>query len=124
MYNGQSTLYLSGVFYINNSSKLCGGVSGSECAFSTWNPNNELLTIVTDWHGGFAGTGNGILIDNNAQFQVASSPHTTSRSSAIRARTVRSSVAAAVRRLKHPASPPDSTTRWNLRSSRSLPAWR
>jgi hypothetical protein len=69
MYNGQSTLYLSGVFYINNSSKLCGGVSGSECAFSTWNPNNELLTIVTDWHGGFAGTGNGILIDNNAQFQ-------------------------------------------------------
>jgi hypothetical protein len=69
MYNGQSTLYLSGVFYINNSSKLCGGVSGSECAFSTWNPNNELLTIVTDWHGGMAGTGNGILIDNNAQFQ-------------------------------------------------------
>jgi hypothetical protein len=69
MYNGQSTLYLSGVFYINNGSKLCGGVSGSECAFSSWNPNNELLTIVADWHGGLAGTGNGILIDNNAQFQ-------------------------------------------------------
>jgi PilX N-terminal len=69
MYNGQSTLYLSGVFYINNSSKLCGGVSGSDCAFSSWNPNNELLTIVTDWHGGSAGTGNGILVDNNAQFQ-------------------------------------------------------
>jgi hypothetical protein len=69
MYNGQSTLYLSGVFYINNGSKLCGGVSGSECAFSSWNPNNELLTIVTDWHGGLAGTGNGILIDNNAQYQ-------------------------------------------------------
>jgi PilX N-terminal len=69
MYNGQSTLYLSGVFYINNSSKLCGGISGSECAFSSWNPNNELLTIVTGWHGGLAGTGNGILVDNNAQFQ-------------------------------------------------------
>jgi hypothetical protein len=69
MYNGQSTLYLSGVFYINNSSKLCGGVSGSECAFSTWDPNNELLTVVTNWYGGLAGTGNGILVDNNAQFQ-------------------------------------------------------
>jgi hypothetical protein len=69
MYNGQATLYLSGVFYINNSSKLCGGVSGSECAFSTWNPNNELLTIVTESSGGLAGAGNGILIDNNAQFQ-------------------------------------------------------
>jgi hypothetical protein len=69
MYNGQSTLYLSGVFYINNSSKLCGGVSGNECAFSTWNPNNELLTIVTESSGGLAGAGNGILIDNNAQFQ-------------------------------------------------------
>jgi hypothetical protein len=68
-YDGQSTLYLSGVFYINNSSKLCGGVSGSDCAFAAWNPNNELLTIVTNGSGGLAGTGNGILIDNNAQFQ-------------------------------------------------------
>ena len=68
-YDGQSTLYLSGVFYINNSSKLCGGVSGSECAFAAWNPNNELLTVVTNGSGGMAGTGNGILIDNNAQFQ-------------------------------------------------------
>jgi hypothetical protein len=69
MYNGQSTIYLAGVFYINNGSKFCGGVSGSECAFATWNPNNELLTIVTNSSGGLAGTGNGILVDNNAQFQ-------------------------------------------------------
>jgi hypothetical protein len=69
MYNGQTTLYLSGVFYINNSSKLCGGVSGSNCAFSTWDPNNELLTIVTNSSGGLAGAGNGILVDNNAEFQ-------------------------------------------------------
>lgn len=68
-YDGQSTLYLSGVFYINNGSKLCGGVSGSDCAFATWNPNNELLTVVTDGSGGTAGLGNGILVDNNAQFQ-------------------------------------------------------
>ena len=68
-YDGQSTLYLSGIFYINNSSKLCGGASGTDCAFSTWNPNNELLTVVADGQGGIAGTGNGILVDNNAQFQ-------------------------------------------------------
>jgi hypothetical protein len=68
-YDGQATLYLSGVFYINNSSKFCGGVSGSECAFASWNPNNELLTVVTDGSGGLAGAGNGILVDNNAQIQ-------------------------------------------------------
>jgi hypothetical protein len=68
-YDGQSTLYLSGVFYINNGSKLCGGVSGSDCAFASWNPNNELLTVVADSSGGTAGVGNGILVDNNAQFQ-------------------------------------------------------
>ena len=68
-YDGQATLYLSGVFYVNNSSKLCGGVSGSNCDFASWNPNNELLTVVTNGSGGAAGTGNGILIDNNAEFQ-------------------------------------------------------
>lgn len=68
-YDGQATLYLSGVLYINNSTKLCGGVSGSDCAFAAWNPNNELLTIVTNGSGGGAGTGNGISVDNNAQFQ-------------------------------------------------------
>ncbi len=68
-YDGQATLYLSGVFYMNNSSKLCGGVSGSDCAFASWNPNNELLTVVADGSGGSAGTGNGISVDNNASFQ-------------------------------------------------------
>jgi hypothetical protein len=69
MYNGQSTLYLSGVFYINNNSKLCGGVSGSDCAFAAWDPNKELLTVVADGSGGSAGAGNSISVDNNAQFQ-------------------------------------------------------
>jgi hypothetical protein len=69
MYNGQSTLYLSGVFYVNNNSKLCGGASGGQCEFASWDPNKELLTVVTDGFGGLAGAGNGILIDNNAQFQ-------------------------------------------------------
>lgn len=68
-YNGQATLYLSGTLLINNNSKLCGGVSGTECDFSDWNPNTEMLTIVADGNGGQAGTDNSILIDNNAQFQ-------------------------------------------------------
>ncbi len=68
-YNGQATLYLSGTLLINNSSKLCGGVSGSDCNFAAWNPNTELLTIVTEGSGGPAGVGNGIYVENNAQFQ-------------------------------------------------------
>jgi hypothetical protein len=68
-YNGQATLYLSGTFLINNSSKLCGGVSGSNCDFAAWNPNTEMLTIVANGNGGQAGTGNSIMVENNGQFQ-------------------------------------------------------
>lgn len=68
-YNGQSTLYLSGGFTVNNGSKLCGGVSGSDCAFAAWDPNTEMLTIVAGGIGGLAGVGNSIKIDNNSQFQ-------------------------------------------------------
>jgi hypothetical protein len=68
-YNGQATLYLSGTLLINNGSKLCGGVSATECDFSDWNPNTEMLMIVADGNGGQAGTDNSILVDNNAQFQ-------------------------------------------------------
>ena len=68
-YNGQGTLYLSGTAYLGNSTKLCGGVSGSSCDFSAWNPNTEMLTFVTGGSGGLAGTDVGILVENNAQFQ-------------------------------------------------------
>ena len=68
-YNGQSTLYLSGGFTVNNGSKLCGGVSGSDCAFAAWDPNTEMLTIVAGGIGGLPGVGNSIKIDNNSQFQ-------------------------------------------------------
>jgi hypothetical protein len=68
-YNGQGTLYLSGTLLIGNGSKLCGGISGSVCDFSAWNPNTEMLTLVADGNGGQAGLGNSILVDNNAQFQ-------------------------------------------------------
>ena len=70
-YNGQATVYLSGTFYAGNNTKMCGGVSGSNCDFGAWNPNTEMMTITTDGTGGLAGTGNGILMDNNSVFQGA-----------------------------------------------------
>jgi hypothetical protein len=68
-YNGQATLYLSGTFRMTGS--LCGAVSGSACSFPTWNPNTELLTIVTAGSGGQVNPGDGILVDNNYSFQGA-----------------------------------------------------
>ncbi|HSE82180.1 MAG TPA: pilus assembly PilX N-terminal domain-containing protein [Gaiellaceae bacterium] len=68
-YNGQGTLYLSGTVYMNNNTKLCAGIYGSECDFSSWNPNTEMLTFVAGGSGGLAGSGVGILMDNGAQFQ-------------------------------------------------------
>ena len=68
-YNGQGTMYLSGTFFFANSTKMCGGVSGSDCAFSAWDPNTEMMTLVANGSGGQAGTGNSILVGQNAQFQ-------------------------------------------------------
>jgi hypothetical protein len=68
-YNGQAVIYLSGTFW--NSGKLCAALSGSNCDFPTWNPNTEMLTITTEGTGGQAGAGNGVLMDNNSQFQGA-----------------------------------------------------
>jgi hypothetical protein len=68
-YNGQAVIYLSGTFW--NNGKLCAAKSGSSCDFATWNPNTEMLTITTEGTGGQAGVGNGILMDNNSQFQGA-----------------------------------------------------
>jgi hypothetical protein len=68
-YNGQATLYVSGTVWMNNNTKLCGGVSGSNCDFASWNPNSEMLTFVAGGSGGLAGEGNGILMENSSQFQ-------------------------------------------------------
>jgi hypothetical protein len=68
-YNGQATLYVSGTLLVANSTKLCGGISGSSCDFAAWNPNTEMLTFVVDSSGGQVGTGNSIHVSNNAQFQ-------------------------------------------------------
>lgn len=68
-YSGQATIYLSGTLWFVNSSKLCGGLSGSECDFAGWNPNTEMLTFVANGSGGQAGTDNSILLGQNAHFQ-------------------------------------------------------
>ena len=49
-YTGQGVIYMSGTLLIKNS-KLCGQVSGSNCTTSGWNPNNTLITFVTNGNG-------------------------------------------------------------------------
>ena len=68
-YNGQATFYVSGTLLLNNNTRLCGGVSGTNCDFAGWNPNTEMLTFVVNGNGGQAGTGNSIHIANGGQFQ-------------------------------------------------------
>jgi hypothetical protein len=68
-YNGQATLYLSGTFKMDG--KLCAAVSGSNCDFAAWNPNTEMLSIVTNGSGGQNAAGVGIDFANNASFEGA-----------------------------------------------------
>jgi hypothetical protein len=51
-YNGQGTIYLSGTFRMTSGTELCGAVSGSNCDFTGWNPNTELIGIVANASGG------------------------------------------------------------------------
>jgi hypothetical protein len=67
-YNGQAALYLSGTF--RGTGTLCGSVSAGACAFSTWNPDSEMLTIIANGNGGAqVNPGDSIFIDNNYSFQ-------------------------------------------------------
>lgn len=59
-YNGQAAIYLSGTLLIKNS-KLCAGVSGSNCDTSSWNPNTELLIFIAD------GNGDGVPVGDSNQ---------------------------------------------------------
>jgi hypothetical protein len=74
-YNGRATLYVQGTLRMNG--KLCGGVSGSECNFSAWDPNTEMLTFVVGGNGAYANGGDqvasGFSADfiNSSQFQGA-----------------------------------------------------
>jgi hypothetical protein len=70
-YVGQASIYLSGSLLIKNS-KLCGGVSGTSCDFTSWNPNSQMLTFVTNGQGGQTDVSSGIGIEiKSAEFQGA-----------------------------------------------------
>jgi len=66
-YDGQATLYLSGTFHATGS--LCASISGTDCDFSTWNPNFDMFMIVANGNGGQVNTGDSIQIDNNDSYQ-------------------------------------------------------
>jgi Tfp pilus assembly protein PilX len=68
-YTGQATIYLSGTFLVNG--KLCGGYSGGTCNAASWDPNSQMLTVVTNSTGGQVNPGDGVLFANNAGFQGA-----------------------------------------------------
>jgi len=70
-YVGQGVIYLSGTFYLNG--KLCGGVSGSNCDFASWDPNSTLLGIIANGTGpsGSVPSGDSIYVANGGQFQGA-----------------------------------------------------
>jgi hypothetical protein len=60
-YNGQATLYLSGTLLVKNT-KFCGAITadGTGCDYDHWDPNHEMLVIVTAGSGGQLPTGDGI----------------------------------------------------------------
>jgi Tfp pilus assembly protein PilX len=68
-YNGQASLYLSGTFSVTG--KLCGGITGGNCDAAAWNPNTEMLTVVTGSTGGQVAAGDGVQFSNGAGFQGA-----------------------------------------------------
>jgi hypothetical protein len=83
-YNGESTLYLSGTFLMDNGAKLCANLNGdaTDCDYAGWDPNTTMLTVVANGDGAGAGVqsqtsstteggGNGIKLVNNTRFQGA-----------------------------------------------------
>jgi hypothetical protein len=80
-YNGQATIYANGSFWLGGSNRVCAvrtGGAGTDCNFSTggggWNPNNELLSIVTRGAGGNSGNVEAdttVKIDSSAAWQGA-----------------------------------------------------
>jgi Tfp pilus assembly protein PilX len=65
-YNGQATLYASGVVTVNGT--MCGKRNGANnaCDFSGWNPNTEMWILAA--HGN-NGSGYSVVFPNNASWQ-------------------------------------------------------
>ncbi len=68
-YNGVGSLYLTGTFFMKNSS-LCAGRTGSGCNTASWDPNAQMLVIVADGNGGQVSAGDSIQLVS-ATFQGA-----------------------------------------------------
>jgi hypothetical protein len=66
-YNGQGTIYLSGTFHVTGS--VCASISGSSCNFAGWNPDFDMLMIVSNGSGGQNSPGDSIQVDNNYSYQ-------------------------------------------------------
>jgi Tfp pilus assembly protein PilX len=77
-YNGQATIYVAGSFWMGGSNMMCAVKSGSsDCNWATsggWDPNTELLGIVTKGAGGNSGNVEAdttVKIDSSAKWQGA-----------------------------------------------------
>jgi hypothetical protein len=67
-YDGQATIYLSGTFRVSGS--MCASISGTNCDFTSWNPNFDMLMVVANGNGGGqVNAGDSIQIDNNFSWQ-------------------------------------------------------
>jgi hypothetical protein len=66
--SGSGTLYLSGVFTVPGSAKLCSVIASNKCDFTNWNPNNGMLMIVAN---GDDGSGNSFSIPSSGWFEGA-----------------------------------------------------
>ena len=65
-YNGMATLYLSGTLTVNG--LMCGkrNAGGTDCDFTGWNPNTEMLIIGAHGHDA---SGNSISLGNNSKWE-------------------------------------------------------
>jgi Tfp pilus assembly protein PilX len=78
-YDGQATIYASGSFYMVSGNMCAVRVSvGGDCNWTTggggWNPNDELLAIVTNGAGGFSGSVEAdttVKLDSSVKWQGA-----------------------------------------------------
>jgi hypothetical protein len=66
LYTGSATLYISGLFSISNSTKICGATAGVACDFTAWSPNSNMLVVVA--HGN-NGSGYSVAMSNSTKWQ-------------------------------------------------------
>jgi len=67
-YTGLATLYLSGTFTIDGSTQLCGAITGTNCDFTSWDPNANNLGIIAD---GNDGDGRSIRVLSSTRLQAS-----------------------------------------------------